>query len=238
MSVVAARGVAFHTRRLGNGPPVVLLHGLLTGSIATWYFTAAPRLAERFDVTMFDLRGHGRSEITATSYGATEMALDVEALTDDLPPFGIVAHSYGCVVAARFAAAHPDRVRGLALVEPPFGLEIGDVDLAEVANAGRALPSRQQARLRTLLTETSLLDDIRREPELTDAEIAALPGDLLVVFGDRSPCRVGVEAVGRSRPDARVELLPGGHEVHLDATDALTDLLDTFLAAAAAKLVR
>ena len=57
------------------------------------------------------------------------------------------------------------------------------------------------------------------------------------MFGDRSPCIVGTEAVTRSRPDARVEVVAAGHEVHVDATDALTDLLVPFLAAAATPTV-
>ena len=74
------------------------------------------------------------------------MALDLVELTAGLPPFGLVAHSYGCLVAARFAAARPERVRGLALVEPPFGLALDDVDPDAVESAGRALPRRQRDR--------------------------------------------------------------------------------------------
>lgn len=158
------------------------------------------------------------------------MAEDLRALTTDLDPFSIVAHSYGCLVAARFAASHPDRVRGLALVEPPFGLDLDGFDVDEVVTAGRALPARQFERLTRLVAETSILRDVAAEPGLTDGEIAALPAPLMVVFGEDSPCRVGVAAVERSRPDAQVVVLPGDHEVHLQSTHALTALLLPFLA--------
>ena len=45
MPAVAANQLTFHVQELGAGPDVVMLHGLLIGSLASWYFTAAPALA-------------------------------------------------------------------------------------------------------------------------------------------------------------------------------------------------
>jgi pimeloyl-ACP methyl ester carboxylesterase len=230
VTLVEARGLRFNVRRLGTGAPVVMIHGLLTGSIASWYLTCAPRLARRWAPLLVDLRGHGRSDRPRSGYGAASLAADLAALTEDLPPFPIVAHSYGCIVAARFAAAHPGRVRGLALVEPPFGLDLDPrLDVSTLTAQGRGLSARRAADLQGLVAGTSILADVTAEPELTDDEIAALPADLLVVFGDRSPCRLGVAAVHRSRPDAEVVLLPGDHEVHTQSVGALSELLDGFL---------
>ncbi|MGH7285457.1 MAG: alpha/beta fold hydrolase, partial [Polyangiaceae bacterium] len=60
MSLETRNGVALHVQRLGeNGSPVVMLHGLFVGSMASWYFTAAPALAEKHRVLLYDLRGNG-----------------------------------------------------------------------------------------------------------------------------------------------------------------------------------
>lgn len=231
MSVVEARGLRFHVRRLGEGPPVVMVHGLLTGSIATWYLTVAPRLTPTWSPFLYDLRGHGRSDRPAAGYGAAEMALDLHALTADLPPFPIVAHSFGCVVAARFAIAHPERVTGLALVEPPFGLRLeGDIDLDGVEVAGRGLSRRRHDHLRALLDDTTILADVGAEPELTPAEIEALGPRLLVVFGASSPCASAADRVREARPDATVEVRPGGHDLHLDDPEGLAELVARHLA--------
>ena len=85
MSAVVANGLSFHVQELGAGPPLVMLHGLLIGSLASWYFTAAPTLAQRHRVRLFDLRGHGRSEVARDGYGVGAMAGDLEALVADLP---------------------------------------------------------------------------------------------------------------------------------------------------------
>ena len=77
MVYVRARGTRFHVVELGADtglPPVVMLHGLFTGSAASWYFTAAPAIARFRAVRLIDWRGHGLSERTATGY-ATEHPL-------------------------------------------------------------------------------------------------------------------------------------------------------------------
>src|SRR3954470_13216368 len=101
MPFTIARDTRFHVMDLAADPagePVVMLHGLFTGSVASWYLTAAPAVAARRRVRLLDWRGHGLSERTRTGYGASAMADDLDALTADLPPFAIAAHSYGCVV--------------------------------------------------------------------------------------------------------------------------------------------
>jgi len=104
----------------GDGPreDLVMVHGLAT-NLAFWYFQYAAEFSKRFRVTMFDLRGHGRSEMPADGYSPGEMARDMGALLDQL---GIdrahfVAHSFGGVVALKFACDQPQRVRSLVLAD-------------------------------------------------------------------------------------------------------------------------
>ena len=101
MSYLTAGGIAHHVQELGAGPPVVMIHGLLLGSMASWYFTAAPALARRHRVRLYDLRGHGRSSIPATGYQLPSMAADLEALMSHLgmERVHLVGHSFGGRVA-------------------------------------------------------------------------------------------------------------------------------------------
>ena len=85
MSFTTANGVRLHTTALGAGPPVVMLHGLLIGSLASWYFTAAPALARTHAVQLYDLRGHGLSDRPVDGYDTATMAADLAALIGDRP---------------------------------------------------------------------------------------------------------------------------------------------------------
>jgi len=48
--------ITVHYQQIGAGPDLVLIHGLFC-NLAFWYLTVAPKLAETFRVTVYDLRG-------------------------------------------------------------------------------------------------------------------------------------------------------------------------------------
>ncbi len=242
MPLVTANGLRHHVQELGaGGSPVVMLHGLLIGSLASWYFTAAPALAASHRVRVYDLRGHGRSEQVATGYDTTTLAADLEALTADLPAFDLVGHSWGALVALRFAIDHPARVRRLVLVEAPLppssALEMASFlsadtspdrlldalpeSLRAAVASGRRQAERLLASVAYLVRDTTLLADVRAEPDPSDAELARLRVPTLALYGDRSACLPAGERLARVIPGARTHVLPGGHYLHLDARDAL-----------------
>ena len=245
---VTANGVALHVQELGAGPPVVMVHGLLVGSLASWYFTAAPALARRHRVRLYDLRGHGRSAPAASGYDVATLAADLAAVAADLDgPLDVVGHSWGALVALRFAIDHPARVRRIAVVEAPLPPSQASQLAGFLEGATRpedllaALPAplrdavaggkRQAARLlrslATLAFDSTLLADLRAQPDFTDAELRSIGAPLLAIYGDRSACRPAGDRLAALGATLRV--LPGGHYLHLDAAAALTAALDGFL---------
>ncbi len=101
---------------VGDGAPVVLMHGLY-GSSTNWR-NIAKALGDRHRVYSVDLRNHGRSPWVATmSY--REMADDVAALIErlGLERPCVVGHSMGGKVAMTLALAEPQRVGRLAVVD-------------------------------------------------------------------------------------------------------------------------
>lgn len=235
MPYTIARDARFHTVELApgrTGEPVVMLHGLFTGSVASWYLTAAPAIAARRRVRLLDQRGHGLSERTRTGYGASAMADDLDALTTDLPPFAIVAHSYGCVVALRFLQSRPGRVRRLAFVEPP----LNDVELTDAIGAvtperlAEARVDPASRRIRGLIEDTTLLADLAAEPPVTDddlRDLAAVP--CLAIGGGRSPFAPSLDRLRRVCPHVRTHVLAGGHDIHVGDAGGVTELLGGFL---------
>jgi len=97
---------------------LVMVHGLAT-SLAFWYLPYTSVFAQRYRVTVFDLRGHGRSELTEGGYSPQAQAADLEGLMDHL---GIerahfIAHSFGGVVTLGLARRSPHRVASLVLAD-------------------------------------------------------------------------------------------------------------------------
>jgi len=250
MPVANRNGIAFHLQELGEGgPPVVMLHGLLIGSLATWYFTAAPTLAKKHRVLLYDLRGHGKSERAKTGYDLATMQVDLEAIVAGFTtePVTLVGHSYGAVVALRYALAHPSKVAKLALVEaplPPSNLAELDAFLGRSPEAmADALPEvlrdalgrkgRQATKLveslRFLATESSLFADLARAEDVDDASLASLRCPLLCVYGTHSSCLPVGRRLARLVPKARFVELEGGHFLPIEAAGVLGATLEEFV---------
>jgi pimeloyl-ACP methyl ester carboxylesterase len=102
----------------GGGSLVVLVPGM--GDLRAGYRFLAPALrAAGYRVACTDLRGHGDSDTTFTSYGDAETAGDVLALIGELGgPAVVVGNSMGAGSAVLAAAQRPGLVCGLVLVGP------------------------------------------------------------------------------------------------------------------------
>jgi pimeloyl-ACP methyl ester carboxylesterase len=107
-----------HWVELGDGPPLVLLHGL-TDSHRTWALVA-PALAAGRRVLMPDLQGHGLSGRPDAGYELAWQADVISAWIDriGLDQLDLVGHSYGGGVAQWMLLRESARVRRLALVAP------------------------------------------------------------------------------------------------------------------------
>ena len=101
----------------GEGPPIVLVHGI-TESRRSWDPLIAP-LARDHRVVAVDLRGHGESD-RRPSYDVLTMAADIHAVVEAVgatEPL-VVGHSLGGAVVSVYAAAYP--VRGVLNVDQPL----------------------------------------------------------------------------------------------------------------------
>ena len=116
--VVLKNGLRLHYQQTGEGPPLVLIHGL-TGNLAVWHLKIVPLLCDSFRIVSYDLRGHGYSDMPATGYSADDMADDLADLMDALGierPL-LVGHSYGADIALYYAAQYPERVEQVIAIE-------------------------------------------------------------------------------------------------------------------------
>ncbi len=122
MPRVSIDGMKFYYQQAGEGPDVVLLHGV-TGNMAIWpLINLMATLAADFRVTAYDLRGHGYSETPPTGYTSADMAGDLLKVQQalGLGPMYVLGHSFGGVIALHTAVLYPDAIAGLILSDPYF----------------------------------------------------------------------------------------------------------------------
>ncbi|MGH9748316.1 MAG: alpha/beta fold hydrolase [Candidatus Polarisedimenticolia bacterium] len=118
MPIASIHGVTLNYRQAGEGPDLVLVHGL-GANHAFWRLDVLLPLARRFRVTVYDLRGHGYSGMPSSGYTSADLAGDLVGLLDHLgiERAPVAGHSFGGVVALHAALRNPERVAGLALID-------------------------------------------------------------------------------------------------------------------------
>ena len=102
----------------GAGPAIVLVHGL-GGSHANW-LSVAPRLIDHGRVLAIDLAGHGHtpSQGRTARVGANRRLLGCFLDEVAREPAVLIGNSMGGYISLAEAAAEPDKVAGLVLVDP------------------------------------------------------------------------------------------------------------------------
>jgi pimeloyl-ACP methyl ester carboxylesterase len=118
--VIENGSVALALEEAGEGPPVVLLHGL---TATRRYVVMGSRSLERSGHRMvaYDARGHGRSS-PAPAYGYPELVGDLETVMDALgiERAVLAGASMGAHTILSFALQHPERVGGLVVITPSY----------------------------------------------------------------------------------------------------------------------
>lgn len=137
---IIAGDVRFHVREEGEGPPLLLIHGL-AGQMRHYTYGVSKRLASEFRVVSIDRPGSGYSERPSSmpadlSAQAAAIASLIDAM--QLGPVCVAGHSLGGAVALTLAVEHPRCVSGLALIAPLTHLPDGP-EGSEVPAAFRAL---------------------------------------------------------------------------------------------------
>jgi pimeloyl-ACP methyl ester carboxylesterase len=112
-------GRKLHLLCTGSGSPTVILEASGLASYRDW-LQVQPALAKRTRVCSYDRAGLGWSDPGPRPRDARHLADDLAALLERAkvaPPYVLVGHSAGGFVVRLFAAEHPDRVKGLVLVD-------------------------------------------------------------------------------------------------------------------------
>ncbi len=168
----------------GDGPPVLLLHGLF-GSATNWRGIARA-LSDTYQVHALDLRNHGASP-WADTMPYTAMAEDVQAYIDrhGLAPVSVIGHSMGGKTAMALALLHPDSIARLIVA-----------DIAPVAYADTLTPFAEAMRSIDVFAAASRTEVQRRLQEtLPDPSVAGFLAQNLVTRNDHFDWRINLGVI-------------------------------------------
>ncbi len=243
-----------HVEHAGAGPTVVLIHA--GGTDSRMWDPQWAAWQTRFALTRLDLRGFGRS---GPALGSFSHAADVVGVLDaaSIERALLVGASFGGLVALDLAAAHPERVAGLVLADPPLpgtawsaemrgffaaeeeALEAGDLEVATEVNVEFWLPAAseqvraaiREQQLNTFRLQTDEPDDSLLTEDLRGA-LPTLDVSTLVVTGehDKSDFQAIADLLASTLPDARRAVVDGaGHLPSLERPEGFDAIVLPFL---------
>jgi pimeloyl-ACP methyl ester carboxylesterase len=219
-------GVELALHRMGEGRPVVLLHGLFSDAHTNWIkFGHAQRLADAgFEAIMPDLRAHGHSAKPhdPVAYPRDVLVRDARALVDylGLDQYALGGFSLGARTAVRsvIEGLEPRRLvlagmglEGLAGWDRRAHFFIDAIDRFDEVKAGDpaffAVAFMKTQRVDRVAARLLLASIGDTEQE----ELVRVTMPTLVLCGDKDHDNGSPQALARALPDARFEQVPGTH---------------------------
>lgn len=227
MSIVRANGIDMHVEEVApagptsSAPPVaVLIHGMASDSMASWYLSLAHPLAEAgMRVLLYDLRGHGRSDRPAQGYALDDFLADLDALLAHwgvTGPVHLFGNSFGGTVAFGYATRHPEKVASIVTVEssPPtptwfarMARRLGQVTTVRADGRGPMF-ARRLAQTSTMLAETSLSTELPASRLPAAVDFAAVTCPVLCLYGGRSVVQEMADETRALMPQAETVVFP------------------------------
>lgn len=192
----------------GSGPPLVGVHGL-SGSALNW-LAVAPALAARHHVLALDLRGFGRTPLGAgTRLRDNRELLDLFLRNVAGGPATVVGNSMGGLLAVLQAAAAPETVSSLVLVDPALpwpGRRPFDLTLWTFA-ASLLTPLLGEATLSWRTQSWGAEQAVRSALDATCVDAGRVPRDLVQALVDQETVRLPLPRSHRALAQATRSLL-------------------------------
>ena len=257
MSTLHANSIDIYYEKIGDGQPILLIHGL--GSSSRDWKMQVPSFSKKYQVISFDLRGHGQSQKPPGPYSMSLFAKDTAELVKSLglAPVHVVGISLGGMIAFQLALDHPELVKSLVIVNA--GPEVvvrtlkdrwqvffrfaivyllGMRKMGEVLSK-RLFPKEEQTSLRDLFVERWAENDMQAYLNTLRAivgwnvtdQIHKINLPTLVVAAEHDYTPVSTkEAVVAKMPQAKLVVVENSrHATPVDSPERFNELVLSFL---------
>jgi 3-oxoadipate enol-lactonase len=250
MPYVTAGASKLYYEEYGEGPAVVLLHGV-GGNHASW-FEQAPAFSRRYRTTIIDQRAFGNST-DVEELGRSAFVDDLATLLDalGLERVSLVAQSMGGGTSAAFTCRFPERVRALVLADSLAGAVLPEPHASELAKVNAATANLTQVERvlgpivrendpeRTLLyLQIASFNSVTLKtvkgaiPKWSPAELAKAGTPVLYVVGEDDilfPPAL-IRAAHELTPGSRfAQIARAGHSAYFEAPAAFNEVVLGFL---------
>lgn len=214
-----------HVERTGAGAPLVFVHGLGT-STRTWD-ACRDLLADRYEVIVIDLPGHGQSAVPddPAEYTRDRALEHLDGLLAEIArPAVLIGHSLGGYLTLAYAASRPGVLRGAVVLNTGPGYR--DPVKREDWNA-RSRRNWHRFGVPEHVAELNLQHD---SVVMDRAAETMTPTLFLAGDADRPEYASAGEYLQRKMPNCRLVVIAGGdHAMHESQAPAVAAEIDSFV---------
>ena len=216
--VITVNGVSLHYAVVGEGRPVVLVHG--NGETHDLFDTEIRRLADAaYRVYAPDSRGHGANE-PLEEYHYTDMAEDMFCLIRELglERPALYGHSDGGIIGLLLAIRHPDALGVLAV--SGTNLSPDGIDPSFIREFTEINKKRPDPLITLMLTE----------PDIAPEELGGIAIPVLVTVGEHDLILPSeAQKIAAGLPHAELKIIEGAdHGSYIDGSEVMGELLIQF----------
>ena len=213
--VITVNGVSLHYAVVGEGRPVVLVHG--NGETHDLFDTEIRRLADAgYRVYAPDSRGHGANE-PLEEYHYTDMAEDMFCLIRELglERPALYGHSDGGIIGLLLAIRHPDALGVLAV--SGTNLSPDGIDPSFIREFTEINKKRPDPLITLMLTE----------PDIAPEELGGIAIPVLVTVGEHDLILPSeTQKIAAGLPHAELKIIEGAdHGSYIDGSEVMGELL-------------
>lgn len=216
-----------HCERTGVGPPLVATHGV--GSSSKTWAGQVPVFSQHFEVTSWDLRGHGSSErpedpnCYSRDAALGDLADVVLGAASEVPAV-LIGHSLGGYLSMALAITQPSLVKTLVLIATGPGFR--DPEARDQWNAG-------MDKMAASFDLPGYVAGIAEQPDaLVMDGLASIKAPTLLIVGERDKRYHGGCSYLERKLGARLVMIEGGgHMVHETHAEEVNKAIEAFLVA-------
>jgi pimeloyl-ACP methyl ester carboxylesterase len=225
----------------GSGSPTVVMDAGLGNTHATWS-AVAPAVSKLARVCTYDRANLGSSDATTKPRSSADIVSDLHALLKSAsisPPYLLVGHSLGGMDMRLFASDFATEVAGIVLVDPTPTAFVDEECAVVTASECSALRSGWS-------DNPEGIDNVKNGQEITQTGplptvpmtvLAATTHGQAVITEPATQAQIEVfwqrdqAALVASMPQAKLEVIPSGHDIQLLHPDAVIGALTEMIAA-------
>ena len=244
-------GQRIHWSETGNGPPVILLHGLGSDS-SEWTRVIGFLSARNRRVITLDQIGFGQSGKPGLRYRTETLTSFLEGFCESLrlEQMSLVAHGAAGSTAVQFATQHPQMIERLVLANTGFLMNPAGIELLNPATRAEARDLQKRTRFEvsdwqadqiwadsmvSACANQALIQAAPEDAALSSASLPNLAAPTLVIWGrdDKlTPLETG-EKIHAAIPNSQmVTLEKAGHAPHREQPGEFSAIVDKFLSGA------